>query len=73
MITQSKSGDATFLDRIQQKCQTIEQNLKNFKLKSRATYQTLSEQEKDLMAEISALEDKFEAWAVDEEKRPPRS
>jgi hypothetical protein len=72
MITQSKSGDATFLDRIQQKCQTIEQNLKNFKLKSRATYQTLAEQEKDLMAEISALEDKFEAWTVDEEKRPPR-
>jgi hypothetical protein len=38
MIQQSKSGDVSMLDRIQTKCQMVEQNLKNFKLKSRATY-----------------------------------
>ncbi len=41
----------------------IEQNLKNFKLKSRATYQKLVEEEQELQAELSALGDKFEAWA----------
>lgn len=40
----------------------IEQNLKNFKLKSRATYQKLVEEEQQLMAELSANADKFEAW-----------
>ena len=44
----------------------IEQNLKNFKLKSRATYQTLAETEQNMMAEISAMEDKFEAWIVED-------
>ena len=38
MIMQSKT-DPSYLDRIQSKCQMIEQNLKNFKLKSRSTYQ----------------------------------
>ena len=38
MIMQSKS-EPSYLDRIQTKCQMIEQNMKNFKLKSRATYQ----------------------------------
>ena len=42
MIVQSKS-DPSYLDRIQSKCQMVEQNLKNFKLKSRATYQQLVE------------------------------
>jgi len=37
MIFQCKT-EAQYLDRIQSKCQMIEQNLKNFKLKSRATY-----------------------------------
>ena len=41
----------------------IQQNLKNFKLKSRATYQKLVEEEQELMAELSTLGDKFEAWA----------
>ena len=62
MIKQSKT-DSIYLDRIQGKCQMIEQNLKNFKLKSRATYQKLAEEEQELMAELSALGDKFEAWA----------
>ena len=44
MIKQSKT-DSSYLDRIQGKCQMIEQNLKNFKLKSRATYQKLAEEE----------------------------
>ncbi len=44
----------------------IEQNLKNFKLKSRATYQTLAETEQNMMAEISAMEDKFETWIVED-------
>lgn len=68
MIRQSKS-DSSYLDRIQGKCQMIEQNLKNFKLKSRATYQKLAEEEQELMAELSALGDKFEAWA----QEPPLS
>merc|ERR1712226_1286230 len=38
MIMQSKS-EPSYLDRIQSKCQMIEQNMKNFKLKSRSTYQ----------------------------------
>jgi hypothetical protein len=38
MINQSKRGDATFLDRIQAKVQGVEANIKNFKLKSRATF-----------------------------------
>lgn len=62
LIKQSKT-DSSYLDRIQGKCQMIEQNLKNFKLKSRATYQKLAEEEQELMAELSALGDKFEAWA----------
>lgn len=66
MITQSKAGDASFLDRIQIKCQMIEQTLKNFKLKSRATYQTLAEIEQNMMAEISAVEDKFETWIIED-------
>ena len=73
MIVQSKS-DSSYLDRIQSKCQMIEQNLKNFKLKSRATYQQLVEQEQTLMAELSASADKFEAWEAEEpttSKRPP--
>ena len=54
----------------------IEQNLKNFKLKSRATYQKLAEEEQELMAELSAAGDKFEAWANEPSstpstKRPP--
>ena len=54
----------------------IEQNLKNFKLKSRATYQKLAEEEQALMAELSAAGDKFEAWANEPSstpstKRPP--
>lgn len=47
--------------------------MKNFKLKSRSTYQNLAAQEKDLMAEISALEDKFEAWALEDESKPARA
>jgi len=43
----------------------IQQNLKNFKLKSRATYQKLVEEEQDLMAELSTLGDKFEAWVAE--------
>ena len=76
MIKQSKT-DSTYLDRIQGKCQMIEQNLKNFKLKSRATYQKLVEEEQELMAELSALGDKFDAWAAEPptegvaSKRPP--
>ena len=75
MIFQSKQ-EPQFLDRIQSKCQMIEQNLKNFKLKSRANYSSLAEQEQVLMAELSALEDKFEAWAEESQQstasRPPR-
>lgn len=38
MITQTKGGDETYLDRIQQRVQSTEQSMKNFKLKSRQTY-----------------------------------
>jgi hypothetical protein len=38
LITQTKGGDETYLDRIQQRVQQTEQNMKNFKLKSRQTY-----------------------------------
>lgn len=37
-LINQNNGDAGQLDRIQQKCQTIDQNLKNFKLKSRTVY-----------------------------------
>lgn len=75
MIKQSKT-DSSYLDRIQGKCVMIEQNLKNFKLKSRATYQKLVEEEQQLMAELSAASDKFDAWAAEPSsemnaKRPP--
>ena len=76
MIKQSKT-DSSYLDRIQGKCVMIEQNLKNFKLKSRATYQKLVEEEQQLMAELSANSDKFDAWAAEPSseavnaKRPP--
>jgi len=36
--------------------------MKNFKLKSRQTYQSLADSEQTMMAELSALEDKFDAW-----------
>ena len=62
MITQTKGGDEIYLDRIQQRVQQTEQNMKNFKLKSRQTYQTLVDSEQTMMAELSALEDKFDAW-----------
>lgn len=44
----------------------IEQNLRNFKLKSRTAYQKLAEEEQTLMMEISAASDKFEAWENEE-------
>ena len=44
MIKQA-SKQPEVLDRVHQKCQAIEQNIKNFKLKSKATYQNLVEEE----------------------------
>lgn len=51
-----------FLDRIKAKCQMIETNLKNFKLKSRQNFQSLVEEEKALLQELSVMEDKFDTW-----------
>ena len=51
----------------------IEQNLKNFKLKSRATYQKLVEEEQELMAELSGLSDKFDAWAAEPPTESPQA
>lgn len=62
-LIKQASKQPEILDRVHQKCQAIEQNIKNFKLKSKATYQNLVEEEQALAAEISALEDKFETWA----------
>ena len=44
------------------KVQNIEQGIKNFKLKSRALYEGLHNDEQILDAELSALADKFEVW-----------
>jgi hypothetical protein len=63
--TMLKQKKVEYLDRAKAKCQTIEGNLKQFKLKSRTTYQDLAEEEKQLDAELSALEDKFEGWATE--------
>ena len=70
MFKQCKT-DSSYLDRIQGKCQMIQQNLKNFKLKSRATYQNLVEEEQELMAELSAAGDKFDAWAAEPPTESP--
>jgi hypothetical protein len=60
MIAQSvKNPD--ILDRIHVKCQGIETNIKNFKLKSKATFQSLIDEEQLLSAELSAFEDKLES------------
>lgn len=40
MVSKS-SSDSSVLDRIHAKVQTVEQNIKNFKLKSRAIYENL--------------------------------
>ena len=50
------------VDKIHQKVQTVEQNIKNFKLKSRAIYEKLHDEESQLQGELDALADKFESW-----------
>jgi hypothetical protein len=42
--------------------QAVEQNIKNFKLKSRAIYEKLHDEESQLEGELNALADKFESW-----------
>lgn len=44
----------------------VENSLKNFKLKSRSTYQNLAEEEQALDAELSAFETKFDSWEQEE-------
>jgi len=62
LITQSK-GDPALLDRIHSKVKGIESNLKNFKLKSRAEYEALVDEEQLIMNELDMWADKFEAYA----------
>ena len=59
MVSKS-SNDPTVLDRIHAKVSTVEQNIKNFKLKSRAIYENLHDQESELDAELQAMVEKFE-------------
>ena len=47
MIKQTQRAPEN-LERVQSKCQQVEQNLKNFKLKSRTTFQSLIDEEKTL-------------------------
>lgn len=61
MVSQS-SRDPGVLDKIHSKVSNIEQNIKNFKLKSRAVYENLHNQESQLDGELNALLEKFEAW-----------
>ena len=58
MITQSKT-DPSFLDKIHGKVKGIEQNLKNFKLKSRTNYEQLVDEEALLMSELQMWDEKF--------------
>ena len=67
IILSKQSRDTQTLDKVHAKVQTIEQNIKNFKLKSRATYQILHEEEVNLDAELNALADKFERWETEED------
>ena len=62
MINQSKS-DSSYLDKIHGKVKVIEQNLKNFKLKSRTIFEQLVDEEQTLMSEILMWDQKFDSYA----------
>jgi hypothetical protein len=59
MINQSKL-EPSYLEKIHGKVKTIEQNLKNFKLKSRSTYEQLVDEEDAIMADLRVWEEKFD-------------
>ena len=59
MIKES-SNVPSYLDKIHIKVKTIEQNFKNFKIKSRAAYEDLVVEENEEFAELQALEMKFD-------------
>ena len=59
MINQSKN-DPSYLDKIHGKVKIIEQNLKNFKLKSRSAFGSLVDEESALMNELLMWDEKFD-------------
>eukprot|EP00347_Sterkiella_histriomuscorum_P015281 403357622 len=64
MINQSKQ-DPSYLDRIHGKVKGIEQNLKNFKLKSRSAYEQLVDEEALIENELQMWEDKFDQYMLE--------
>ena len=64
MINQSKN-DPSYLDKIHGKVKVIEQNLKNFKLKSRTVFEQLVDEEQTLMSEIMMWDQKFDSYALE--------
>lgn len=61
LINQARTDPAT-LDRLHTKVKGIESNLKQFKIKSRAVYEELADEEQLLMTEMEMWEAKFDAY-----------
>ena len=61
LINQARTDPAT-LDRLHAKVKGIESNLKQFKIKSRAVYEELADEEHLLMTEMEMWEAKFDAY-----------
>ena len=61
LISQARTDPAT-LDRLHAKVKGIESNLKQFKLKSRAVYEELADEEHLLTTEMEMWEAKFDAY-----------
>lgn len=64
MISQSKN-DPSYLDKIHAKVKGIEQNLKNFKIKSRSIYEQLFDEEILLNNELKMWDEKFDSYALE--------